>query len=203
MERRVFTIDQFINEDKRVDKELDSLVELAILESEKTEEYRSTYKSVLFENFGVASTDDLTFDGKIKYLNLIKEALNVSGEQLNESLEVNESLKEDYATYFKETLESMGAKSISELGDKRGEFFTKIKEGWEKGKGRKTVSEAAINEADIKDADGFRKFAEAKLKKMFADDYDEAKAKKTIDGLIADAEKDDNWGAAIGKLNKA
>lgn len=205
MERRVFTIDQFVAEDKRIENELDSLVELAVLESEKMEEYRETFKTILFEKFNATKTEDLSFEQRRLYLNLVKESINVSSEILNESLfEGEANLREEYKKYFAETLESMGVKSMSELGDKRSDFFKKIKEGWEKGVGRKqSVSEAVINEADIKDAEGFKKFAEAKLKKMFGDDYDEAKAKKTIDGLVADAEKDGDWGAAIGKLNKA
>jgi len=65
------------------------------------------------------------------------------------------------------------------------------------------ITESKINEKDIKSAAEFKDFAEAKLKKVFGDDYDEVKAKKTIDGLSAEAEKSGDWGAAIGKLNKA
>lgn len=202
MKRRVFTIDQFIFEDKRVDAELDSLVELAILESEKTDEYKNTYKTVLFENFGVSKTEDLTLDQKIKYLNLVKESLEIN-DNLNESVEVNESLKEEYSKYFKETLEEMGAKSISELGDKKSDFFKKLKEGWEKGKGRK-IQESSLNEADIKDAEGFKKWATAKLKAMHGDDFNQNKADEVIDGLVKKQKDDDlDWGAVVGMLNKA
>ena len=65
------------------------------------------------------------------------------------------------------------------------------------------VSEAEITEGDIKSKEDFAKFAKDKLKKVHGDDFDEEKAQKVIDGLSKDAEKDDNWGAAVGKLNKA
>ena len=41
------------------------------------------------------------------------------------------------------------------------------------------------------------------LKKQHGKDFDEAKAKKTISGLSAAAEKDGDWGAAVGKLQNA
>lgn len=74
----------------------------------------------------------------------------LEAEDLNESA----SLKEEYGKYFKETLESFGASSIGELArEDRSEFFKKIKEGWEKGKGRKgsevNENEDALNEDDL------------------------------------------------------
>ena len=64
-----------------------------------------------------------------------------------------------------------------------------------------------VNEANesIKDEKSFREYAEAKLKEIHGEDYDEAKAKKTIDGILKDnkelVEKGD-WGALVGVLNK-
>lgn len=63
------------------------------------------------------------------------------------------------------------------------------------------------NEANesIKDEKSFREYAEAKLKEIYGDDYNEDKAKETIDGILSDnkelVEKDD-WGALVGVLNK-
>ena len=64
-----------------------------------------------------------------------------------------------------------------------------------------------VNEANetIKDEKAFREYAEAKLKEIYGEDYDEAKAKETIDGILEDnkelVEKED-WGALVGVLNK-
>lgn len=64
-----------------------------------------------------------------------------------------------------------------------------------------------VNEANetIKDEKSFREYAEAKLKEVHGEDYDEAKAKETIDGILEDnkelVEKGD-WGALVGVLNK-
>ena len=64
-----------------------------------------------------------------------------------------------------------------------------------------------VNEANetVKDEKSFREYAEAKLKEVHGEDYDEAKAKETIDGILEDnkelVEKGD-WGALVGVLNK-
>ena len=64
-----------------------------------------------------------------------------------------------------------------------------------------------VNEANetVKDEKSFREYAEAKLKEVHGEEYDEAKAKETIDGILEDnkelVEKGD-WGALVGFLNK-
>jgi hypothetical protein len=65
------------------------------------------------------------------------------------------------------------------------------------------VNEAKINEKDIKNKEDFAAFVKDKLKKVHGKDYDEKKAQEVIDGLSKDAEKSGDWGAAVGKLNKA
>lgn len=59
-----------------------------------------------------------------------------------------------------------------------------------------------INEEDVKDEKTFREYAMAILKKMHGDDFDEEKAKETIDGMLADKKDDEDWGVLIGKLQK-
>lgn len=64
-----------------------------------------------------------------------------------------------------------------------------------------------VNEGNetIKDEKSFREYAKAKLKEIHGDDYDEDKAKETIDGILNDnkelVDKGD-WGALVGVLNK-
>lgn len=64
-----------------------------------------------------------------------------------------------------------------------------------------------VNEASetIKDEKSFREYAEAKLKEMFGDEYDEAKATEMIDGILNDNKElvdAGDWGALVGVLNK-
>lgn len=65
---------------------------------------------------------------------------------------------------------------------------------------------ANVNEAEIKSADDFKKYAENKFKKAFGDDLDEKKMNDTIEGIIND-NKDlveaGEWGKLIGILNKS
>lgn len=121
--------------------------------------------------------------------------------ELNEASELQKS----YQDYFQKKLEKFGAKSPAELSeDDKKKFFSEISNEWEKGKGLKDgVKEGVVFEAEIKSADEFKKFAMDKLKKVHGDDFDEAKADKVIKGLSDEAEKSGDWGAAVGKLNKA
>lgn len=59
-----------------------------------------------------------------------------------------------------------------------------------------------ITEEEVTDEKSFREYAEAILKKMHGDDYDEEKAKKVIDGMIKDKKDDEDWGVLVGKLQK-
>ena len=63
----------------------------------------------------------------------------------------------------------------------------------------------SVNEGKVTDEKSFRELAEAKLKEVFGDDYDEAEAKKMIDGILSDnkelVDKGD-WGALVGVLEK-
>lgn len=196
MKKRVLNIEQFIAEDYRIECELESLVERAINESANTDELREIYKNVLLENFGTTKTDDLSFDQKRKYIQLVNEAASTV------STELNESLKEEYQEYFKETLESFGCKSIAELGEKKSDFFKKLKEGWTKGSGRK-VNENILLEKDITTDEQFAEFVKAKYKKAFGEDYDEKKAQAVIDGLLKKKKSDDlDYGALVGMVNK-
>ena len=58
-----------------------------------------------------------------------------------------------------------------------------------------------VNEAEIKNAKDFEEYAMTVLKKQHGDDFDEETAKEVIKDLSAEAEKDGDWGAAVGKLN--
>jgi len=60
------------------------------------------------------------------------------------------------------------------------------------------VEEAVIAEAEINNEEEFRAYAEEVLKKAHGKDYDEAKAKEAIDGILAKANGD--FGAAVGML---
>ena len=61
-----------------------------------------------------------------------------------------------------------------------------------------SINESVINEADIKSEAEFKEYAEKVLRKAHKDDYDEAKAEETIDGILKKSKGD--MGAAVGML---
>jgi len=358
--KRVFSIDEFIAENQRIEDNLQGLVETALDESENTETWREEFRSTLNETFGVTSVNDLSFDQKRKYLEMISEGKKVQvkrkyGENpavnaftgtpvrekvlafVNEKGRVSETELREFFKRFNEESGKMTRYSwvsenhklfkvrfvkeqrfysLSKLGQQmlakttineagylhdsdtiplaqleeycgepaiykavkpfiNGDFYyldivndeydddlldsfnafvrggggKKVKSGkirvtTEGGnapldphdqynlhytayqsKDKQTTAvqldtderdtyavimtgnlsecnEAMITEEDIKDDEGFKKWAHAKLKKMHGDDYDEAKADKVIDGLLKKKEGDD-YGAIAGMLNKA
>jgi predicted KAP-like P-loop ATPase len=56
----------------------------------------------------------------------------------------------------------------------------------------------AMSEAEIKDADAFKEYAEKILKNAFGSEFDADKAKDVIDGLIGKYK--DDYGAMVGAL---
>ena len=63
---------------------------------------------------------------------------------------------------------------------------------------KKIEESVDMSEAEINSEEEFTEYATEVLKKAFGEEYDEAKAKETIDGILAKAEGD--FGAAIGML---
>ena len=64
------------------------------------------------------------------------------------------------------------------------------------------VSEAVeINEEDIKSDDQFTEYATKVLKDAFGDEFDEAKAKEVIDGILS--KSDGDYGSAVGMLQSS
>lgn len=63
---------------------------------------------------------------------------------------------------------------------------------------KKIEESVDLSEAEINSEEEFTEYAHEVLKKAFGTEYDEAKAKETIDGILAKAEGD--FGAAIGML---
>jgi hypothetical protein len=63
---------------------------------------------------------------------------------------------------------------------------------------KKIEESVDMSEAEINSEEEFTEYAYEVLKKAFGAEYDEAKAKETIDGILAKAEGD--FGAAIGML---
>ena len=63
------------------------------------------------------------------------------------------------------------------------------------------VNESVVNEAEVNSDEEFVEYANTVLKQAFGEEFDEAKAKKVIDGILAKADGD--YGTAVGMLTSS
>ena len=82
---------------------------------------------------------------------------------------------------------------ISNMGKKE---FERLQDWWEA-----NVAESVVNEAEIKSDDEFKEYAMTVLKKAFGADFDEAKGKEVVDGILKKCDGD--YGAAVGMLTSS
>ena len=112
------------------------------------------------------------------------------------------NLQKEWKDYFMEKLEKFGASSPADLSEEdKKEFFNELKKDWEKGEGVKEARINLMSEAKVESDDEFKEYGRKVLKKAFGEDYDEAKADKTIDGILKKADGD--YGAAVGILQQS
>lgn len=124
------------------------------------------------------------------------EALKDDQENLKKAQEGKDADKVELYKLLNQShqLEMKIAKKQMEIAKK--EAKSKKNESFEE------IDEAILNEKDVKSDDDFKEYAETVLKKAFGDDYDEAKAKKTIEGLLK-SKKGGDYGEIIGKLQSS
>jgi hypothetical protein len=66
---------------------------------------------------------------------------------------------------------------------------------------RNSLSEEVVTEAEVNSDEEFVEYANTVLKQAFGEEFDEAKAKKVIDGILAKADGD--YGTAVGMLTSS
>jgi hypothetical protein len=174
---------------KKLSEWLNPVREAMITEKSDLQKSYQDYFSAKLQKFGVKSPAELDSEKKKEFFNEItKEWERGKGVKP----EVKEKIEKEKA----EAEEAEKKEPAADVADMKGDASDKMKD-------LTKANESEVNEAEIKDAEEFRKFAEVKLKKVHGDKYDQAEADKVIDGLAKDAEKSGDWGAAVGKLNKA
>ena len=87
------------------------------------------------------------------------------------------------------------------IADRYGAMLNKIDKEIAKLSGKKEKGYKLMGESEIKSAEEFADYAETVLRKAFGEDYDEAKAKETVDGILSKVDGD--FGAAVGMLTKS
>ena len=74
--------------------------------------------------------------------------------------------------------------------------FEKLESLWEI-----NVAESVVTEAEVNSDEEFEEYAVTVLQKAFGEDFDEAKSKKVIDGILSKADGD--YGTAVGMLTSS
>jgi len=74
--------------------------------------------------------------------------------------------------------------------------FEKLESWWES-----NVAESVVTEAEVNSDEEFEEYAVTVLQKAFGEDFDEAKSKKVIDGILSKADGD--YGTAVGMLTSS
>ena len=122
-----------------------------------------------------------------------------------EGIKISKDLADHYLTWLRTS--AYGTKQGKDLpldmvikasfswGIERG-LDPKLKD--ELAKLKETINESLVTEADIKSEDDFKEYAMNLLKKAHPDDFDEAKANATIDGILKKCDGD--FGAAVGMI---
>ena len=126
-------------------------------------------------------------------------------EFVKEQKSINESkAHEDKAAKFTELYEAklkeMGAKSPLDLSEEDSKvFFEYLKNLKEEIKSDAKKSDKVEEADEVTDEKSFREYATSVLKKAHPKDFDQKIADKVIDDLSSEV-KDNDWGAAVGKL---
>jgi len=194
----------------------------AKLEEEREAKRASSAQSFkdLLSEYGVSEISELNDDDKASFFDRLKE--NASSEDVTYMIDrleeayvsegnafgaarakaIADGEKEftvDGETYpvedvdadDKENAEEMEAAANEEATEEATEEVTETEE----------VEEAEVSEAEVNSDEEFSEYAKAVLQKAFGDDFDEAKAQETIDGILSKAEGD--YGAAVGMLQSS
>lgn len=172
---------------RKISEWVDVIREAEKRELSKLQQSYQDYFLAKLKKYGVSSPADLSDEKKAEFFNEITKDWE-KGQGASEA----------------------GKKDVKEYGVAEGNAFLAarakaIEEGAEEfefnGKTYKVTSKP-VNEAEVKNAEDFKEYAETVLKQMHGDKYDQKIADKLIKDLSAEAEKSGDWGAVIGKLNK-
>lgn len=161
----------------------------------------------------------ITMQGKRKDLEavLADEELGWADADLAEYIEESSSqfffnfdynTDEDDVDYIQSLLKEAGVDAVAQPGLDSEEMVVKAKNAVELRKAKKAIKangfeiyEAVVNEAEVNSDEEFNEYATTVLQKAFGEEYDEAKAKQVIDGILAKAKGD--YGVAVGMLTSS
>jgi len=200
------TKDQEITEEPKTAKEVNEGKEFSFTFDYNTDEDDIEYIQNVLKKAGVNATAGVELDSEemvVKAANAIelrkaKKAIEADGFQINEDhFKVGDKVKMSHGGTG--VIKSLDKESGA---DNEKYYNVELPNGdmmkHAPNELTKVMTEAKVNEADIKSDAEFKEYAEAILKKAHGDDYDEAKAKEVIDGLKSKYKED--FGAMVGAL---
>lgn len=194
----------------------------AKLEEEREAKRASSAQSFkdLLSEYGVSEISELNDDDKASFFDRLKE--NASSEDVTYMIDrleeayvsegnafgaarakaIADGEKEftvDGETYPVEDVDADDKENAEEMEAAANEEATE--EVTETEEVEEETEEAEVSEAEVNSDEEFSEYAKAVLQKAFGDDFDEAKAQETIDGILSKAEGD--YGAAVGMLQSS
>lgn len=164
-----------------------------------------TYKSLLAE-YGVTDLNELDEEQRTSFFERLR------GGEVNEDVNyMIDRLEEAYDSETEEVEEGNAfsaarAKAIAN-GDKEftvdGETYPLEDVGEDDKENAEEFAKESVevNESEVNSEEEFREYAETVLKKAFGDEYDEAKAKDVVDGILGKVDGD--FGKAVGILQSS
>ena len=112
---------------------------------------------------------------------------------------------DDVADFITTIEESVVNESAPKCTNKKGHLWKEIdKDGTVECQYcglRNSLSESAVTEAEVNSDEEFNEYGMTVLQKAFGEEFDEAKAKKVIDGILAKSKGD--YGTAVGMLTSS
>lgn len=174
----------------------------AKLEEEREARRASSAQSFkdLLSEYGVSEISELNDEDKSSFFDRLKE--NSSSDDVSYMID---RLEEAYVTEGN----AFGAARAEAIANGDSEFTvdgetypvedvdSEDKENAEEFAGESKE----VNEAEVTSDEEFAEYAKSVLQKAFGDDFDEAKAQETVDGILSKAEGD--YGAAVGMLQSS
>ena len=147
------------------------------------------------------SADDIKNNSEDQYESVVTEGRSINKIQ-KEWSEVTTKMKsgvEDWKKAPEGELKTSLFANLKSLTARKKELEAELDDAVQlKDVDAELAAESFIYEAEIKSDDEFKDYAFDVLKKAFGTDFDEAKATKTVDGILSKAKND--YGKAIGML---
>ena len=174
----------------------------AKLEEEREAKRASSAQSFkdLLSEYGVSEISELNDEDKAAFFERLKE--NSSSEDVSYMIDRLEEAYVEEGNAFGAARAEAIANGDSEFTVDGETYPVEDVDAEDKENAEEFAGESnEVNEAEVTSDEEFAEYAKSVLQKAFGDDFDEAKAQETIDGILSKAEGD--YGAAVGMLQSA